>query len=268
MTTASEVLALASSQVGYVERSGNRTKFNEWFYGSDLGAPWCHIFASWVFEHVGAGSLAPKTAYTPTGANWFRNKGAWATSEARPGDVAYFYAPDLRRIGHVEIVESVMADGHLVTIGGNTNQAGSRTGGMVARMHRAPAGDRPGLHIVGYGRPAYSGTTVLNHYVEALKEAKLRVDGDFGRLSVTRLQQSLNRTGANPRLAEDGDFGPKSKRALQARLNHTNGPVDIDGDVGPQTVRALQRNVGVRPDGDWGPKTTAALQATLNTREL
>jgi hypothetical protein len=96
----------------------------------------------------------------------------------------------------------------------------------------------------------------------------LEVDGQFGPATVRRLQASLNKTGANPKLTVDGEFGPASKRALQARLNHTNPPVAIDGEIGPQTVRALQANVHAAADGEWGPATTRALQTALNQREL
>jgi hypothetical protein len=91
---------------------------------------------------------------------------------------------------------------------------------------------------------------------------KLKVDGDFGSLTVARLQESLNRT-LKTHLELDGDFGPNTKKALQRRLK-----VDDDGKIGPQTIRALQRRVGASVDGDWGSKTTAALQRLLNKTEL
>lgn len=91
---------------------------------------------------------------------------------------------------------------------------------------------------------------------------KLKVDGDFGDLTVARLQESLNRT-IKAGLKLDGDFGPNTKKALQRRLK-----VDDDGKIGPQTIKALQRRVGTSADGDWGPKTTAALQRLLNKTEL
>lgn len=115
------------------------------------------------------------------------------------------------------------------------------------------------LHIIDGGAPTPPPSP---------SRPQLVVDGDFGPLTIERLQQSLNITGANPVLVVDRDFGPMTKRALQARLNKTNPPVAVDGDIGPQTVKALQRNVGATVDGDWGPQTTRALQVALNAREL
>jgi len=93
-------------------------------------------------------------------------------------------------------------------------------------------------------------------------KGKLKVDGDFGELTVARLQESLNRT-LKTHLDLDGDFGEKTKKALQRRLR-----VDDDGIIGKQTIKALQRNVGADDDGIWGEETTKALQRTLNKREL
>lgn len=93
---------------------------------------------------------------------------------------------------------------------------------------------------------------------------QIAVDGAFGSATVHKLQEELNKTGANPKLSVDGDFGPASKKALQARLNHTNGPVGIDGVIGGETIRALQKHVGASVDGAWGKETTTKLQEKLN----
>lgn len=93
-------------------------------------------------------------------------------------------------------------------------------------------------------------------------------DGGFGPQTITALQDSLNSTGANPRLDTDGIYGPSTKRALQGRLNYTNGPVVIDGVVGANTVRALQHHVGAGVDGAWGRDTTKHLQQALNAKRF
>ena len=46
------------------------------------------------------------SSYTPTGASYFKQAGAWYTVP-QPGYVVYFYNSSLKRIGHVGIVLSV-----------------------------------------------------------------------------------------------------------------------------------------------------------------
>lgn len=135
--------------------------------------------------------------------------------------------------------------------------------GMPRQTETTPGGPvAPSPPVYG-PTPAPAPTIPMN---DMGNSHRLSEDGDFGARTISRLQESLIRTGS--RLSIDGRFGPASKKALQSRLNHTNGPVRIDGDFGPKSVRALQANVGTTQDGDWGPKTTRALQAVLNRREL
>ncbi|GAB3286923.1 CHAP domain-containing protein [Kineosporia babensis] len=267
MSSPNQVLSVARSQLGIVEGPrANEVKFNDWYYGRHIygsSYAWCAVFVSWVAAVAGATAVIPKHAYTPSGAAWFQARGRWG-STPRVGAVVYFRWPGMGRISHVGLVEAVRSDGSIVTIEGNTDAQGSRTGGRVMRKIRRS-------YIAGYGYPNYDGSTppVTIPPTPATPAAgRLAVDGDLGPATIARLQQSLNRTGGRPVLTVDGRFGPASKRALQARLNHTNPPVAVDGQIGRQTVRALQRNVGAQVDIVWGPATTKALQSTLNRREL
>ena len=99
--------------------------------------------------------------------------------------------------------------------------------------------------------------------------AGLAVDGKPGPATWRAVQQSLNTTGANPRLKADGDPGPATIRALQMRTHHLVGqPKRADGKPGPLTWKALQAVVGVRQDGDPGVETWKAVQRRLNAGEL
>lgn len=156
MPTADDVLAIAASDLGVVESppNSNRTKFGRW-YGLD-GQPYCAMAVSYWFSLAGLplpASTAKGFAYTPSGAAWFQRQGRWTTRPQR-GHVVFFDFPGdgVSRISHVGIVESVRADGSVVTIEANTSpgDGGSqRDGGGVFRRVR-----RSG--IVGYGVPAYS----------------------------------------------------------------------------------------------------------------
>lgn len=147
------VLAVARAQVGTVEspRGSNRTKFGKW-YGLD-GLAWCAMFVSWCFAEAGmplAASTSKGFSYTPAGAAWFRARKRWAGAKARPlpGWVVFFDFPGdgEDRISHVGIVVGVRADGAILTIEGNTDERGGRTGGKVMAKARVVTGG-----IVGYG---------------------------------------------------------------------------------------------------------------------
>lgn len=134
------VVALAATQVGYVERPGNRTKYGAWF-GWD-GVAWCAIFASWVFAHSGQ-QLPPLSnskgvAYVPLIKQRAEATGQWrgAGYNPKPGDLCVFWFTS--RPDHVEVVggRGRLSDGRVHTFGGNTNYAGSRTGGMVVEALR------------------------------------------------------------------------------------------------------------------------------------
>jgi surface antigen len=246
-----DVLTTARSQLGTVERppGSNRTPYGA-EYGND-GQAWCAMFVWWVFRKSLASSLIPKTAYTPTFAQWFRDHRQWG-NDPRPGAVVFFDFPNdnVNRISHVGLVEAVNGDGTVTTIEGNTSsgQSGSQhDGDGVWRRTR-----RTG--IVGYGYPAYGGGTVPPPTGDQVRRTQVAVhvavDGDWG--PATDRAVSLVRSAARGHLQDvkatqravgtrdDGVWGPNSKAALDS------------------TVRALQAAWGTHIDGDWGPKTEAA----------
>lgn len=73
--TAADVLSTARSQPGTVERppGSNHMRYGA-AYGGD-GQAWCAKFVWWVFRESDASGLTPKAAYTPTFAQWFRDRG-------------------------------------------------------------------------------------------------------------------------------------------------------------------------------------------------
>lgn len=184
--TKADVLKQAASQIGYAETPVNRTKYGKW-YGLD-GQPWCAMFVSWVASKCDALDIIPKHAYTPSGAAWFKKAGRWHTSKPKSGDVAYFQFPGgPDRIHHVGFVESVRADGSLVTIEGNTSPADNRNGGMVMRRVRNPK------YVVGYGRPEYI-VEEVPIVPETPKKLWIGVTfmGDAGKAQMKATAKSLN----------------------------------------------------------------------------
>lgn len=179
MATAAQVISVARSQIGYREGANNDTKYGRW-YGMNK-TPWCAIFVSWVAYKAGATKIIPRHAYTPAGAQWFKDRGQWH-SRPRVGDIVYFDFPNdgVNRISHVGIVEAVLADGSIMTIEGNTNSVGSREGNGVWRKIRK-------VGIKGYGRPKYT-TTLKSNYTIA-KEVIAGKWG-YGADRVTRLKRA------------------------------------------------------------------------------
>lgn len=138
----SGVIDLAQEQVGTVESppNSNRQKYGDWFGWN--GVAWCCIFVSWVFWHVGSPIPPIQTskgcAYVPTMVAHAIKTGQWrprGTYTPKPGDLIIFKFGD--RYDHIGIVKAILPDGRIWTIEGNTNAAGSRTGGGVWEVNRA-----------------------------------------------------------------------------------------------------------------------------------
>lgn len=230
MTTAAQLLAEARRHLGVVEAANGSNPFGRQ-YGTDRVA-WCAQFTWACFQNVDAGALHPKTAYTPTLANWFRNAGRFGT-QPRVGALVFFdWKDSVKRIQHVGIVEAVET-GAIVTIEGNTSSGtrGSQdNGGGVHRRRRSLAG------IVGYGYPDYA---------DVRSTDAPQVD-----VSVARALQ------AAVHVTVDGQWGPRTDGALALvrRIAFLSSPGD---------VRATQAAVGTKADGQWGPKSADALEATV-----
>ena len=214
MADANALLSVARSQIGYAEGPNNNTKYGAW-YGMN-NVPWCAQFVSWCADQAGIPTnIIPKHAYTPTGAAWFKARGQWFTSNPKVGDLVYYRFPGMGRISHLGIVEAVHGSKSITAIEGNTNAAGSRTGGRVMRKQRA------GSIIAGFGRPAYSSST-------------LQSDGASFKIS----QAKLKALGFDPG-AIDGEDGPKTRAAVKAYQTSTKGKLEADGILGDKTAAAL-----------------------------
>lgn len=251
MPSATKVLNIARSQLGYRAASGNRNKFGRW-YGMD-GVSWCDMFVSWVAVQAGAKDIIGRAAYTPTHADWFRANGRWGHTPRR-GAIAFFNWPSdgVDRIQHVGFVESVRSSSYVVTVEGNTSNGlgGSQSngGGVWRRVRNTST-------IVGYGYPDYGTEKTVTRMPDKGKGGRppLTVDGVWGRNTTRALQRFLG-------VEDDGQIGANTRRALQKYLGTA-----VDGTWGRAERKGLQKKLGVTVDGDWGPKTIKALQRRLNS---
>ncbi len=255
VVTATKVLNIARSQIGYTEGRNNDTKFGQW-YGLNY-ASWCDMFVSWVGVQAGGEHIIGRACYTPSHAAWFQQRRQWGRTPRR-GAIVFFDFPDsLRRIQHVGIVESVRRDGRIVTIEGNaspgTRGSQSNGNGVYRRVRSMNS-------VVGFGYPRYGGEAKVRPMPKAIearagRRPPLTVDGSWGPNTTRALQRWL-------KVTDDGQIGPQTRKALQKALKLK--PEQQDGTWGRVTRKALQRELGVRADGDWGRQTVRALQRRLN----
>lgn len=232
MTTAADILRVASSQIGYAESpaNSNRTKYGQW-YGLN-GNPWCAMFASWVCHQAGY-PLAIQTskgfAWTPAGMAYFKKNNKWVTSGYRPGDMVFFNFDSDSGPEHVGFVEKVTSSG-LVTIEGNTSASSNANGGQVQRRTRSY-----GRAILGAGRLSLTAakppapTMTNDGYTHPVL-----TEGDSGR-SVLHAQNLLHAKGLV--IVLDGKFGTDTKRKVIS-FQKTRG-LTPDGAIGKYTWTAL-----------------------------
>ena len=166
-------LAIAGTQVGQMEvpRGSNRGPMVDEFLRSTGIDPvnttsdqraWCMCFVFWAFR-TAAGSLQlanplPRTAGCLS--HWKRAKSIPGAvrikavdcigdpSLVKPGLV--FICDFGGGLGHTGIVERMMPGGHFMTIEGNTNDDGSRSGVGVFRLQRRKLADRTLVGFVDY----------------------------------------------------------------------------------------------------------------------
>lgn len=241
MTTYTQVLAAARSQLGTRESpsGSNRTKYGVW-YGWN-GVPWCAQYVSWCFNQAGGLTLiGGKSASVAVIASRMRAKGRYG-SAPRVGALAIFNG-----YSHIELVTGV-GPATVSTIGGNTSDWG---GGSVSNGGGVFANTRRRSLIRGYAYPAYA-TAVSRSTTRT--PIRLVVNGVFD----TATRKAFQRWAG---VTVDGSLGPLSWRAIQRKVGAT-----ADGAPGPQTWKAIQRLVGATQDGAPGKQTYAAIQRFLNT---
>lgn len=235
------------SQLGYTEREGNYTKFGEW-YGMN-GVAWCAIFVSWCFWRAGtplAISTSKGFSLVQASTDWAKKNGLWRSASTTPqrGWVVNFRFPSgPARDNHTALVQGAIRGGAW-TLEGNTNFAGSRTGGSVLEKNRTS-------YISGYIALDQRVTAPQQIDWAALRRllaAKLRASaGDLSvplgansppSLYIVVLQQCLNLV-SNAGLTEDGVYGPATINAVvnfQRFMNALGANLqDFPGAVGNPT---------------------------------
>ena len=244
MTTAADVIAVARSQLGYVEGVNQYGASNQTKYWADLdpvlqGQPWCAAFVSWVFTKAGKPLPAMGKpygfSYCPYGEAYAKKNDLWdADGQYQPGDVI-LYGTNLAE--HTGIV--VSDDGKtVVTIEGNTSsgEAGSQVNGGGVYLRHRPHGP--------WVRGVIATSRLLDKPpaspVPNLAPPKYPYELHRGALNkyVGQVQRQLNsRMRPNPHLVADNDYGPATERAV--RLWQRQHRLAVDGVVGPVTWKSI-----------------------------
>lgn len=249
MTTKNEVLRIAEGELGTKEwpKGTNKVKYCDW-YG--LRGAWCAMFVSWVLAAAGLGlniSTSRGFAYCPSGVSWFKRQGRWQ-SHPEIGALVFFQFPGGEaRPNHVGIVSAIYSDGSIETIEGNTDTAGSPTGGQVMRRRRK-------AFIVGYGRPPYGALPSSPPPPSPIQIIAL--DGPWkGKVAMLPMLKE----------GSSGHYVKEMQALLAVHARDLCGDLNgfIDGVFGPGTERALRnwqaRTGKLSADGVCGPATWAWL---------
>ena len=226
MATKTQVLNWFRGQLGYVEDAGNRTKYAA-IAGHANGQPWCATFQVAGFRSVGM-KLGNESAYTPS---LRESLGAFKIGAPQTGAIAFLYMPTMGRVAHCAIVESVRTDGRFVTIEGNTDVAGGRTGGQVMRKVRSRDG-------WSFYMPRYSTAAAPAPVIPSTPAIK-------------PLQLAVRRTA-------NGFWDA----AFEKHMNALRSSAGFHGGTHPFGVKFTQLVVGATQDGVWGASSIAAHRTT------
>ncbi|MFB4279086.1 CHAP domain-containing protein [Nonomuraea sp. MTCD27] len=101
-------------ELGYKEKSGQFTKFGQWYADrvqdtQYRNAPWCDMFLAYAANKAGISDYVGEFAWTPSHAAWFIKQGAW-TQKPEPGALVFFDwrgGKSYKGIDHVGVVERV-----------------------------------------------------------------------------------------------------------------------------------------------------------------
>jgi len=136
-----KVVTTFTSQIGVREATGHNDGVMVETYlrycSLAKGNPWCASFVCWTFGQAQVSN--PRSGYCPDlfrPAHVIYKRTIHTTQKTpQPGDVWGLYFPEKGRIAHVGFV-SQWGDKYIITVEGNTNEAGSREGDGVYRKRR------------------------------------------------------------------------------------------------------------------------------------
>ncbi|MBB6109702.1 CHAP domain-containing protein [Mucilaginibacter lappiensis] len=130
-----------TAEIGVREKTGHNDGIKVETYlhyvGLPKGNPWCASFVCWAYGQASVKN--PKSGYCPdlfASRYVIYKRGIKINNEApQKGDVWGLYFPEKGRVAHVGFVDEWQSK-YVITVEGNTNDAGSREGDGVYRKRR------------------------------------------------------------------------------------------------------------------------------------
>lgn len=228
---------------GYVEGPNNYTKFGVWYAGQ-VNAPWfanaawCDMSTSYWADKVGARDEVGLFAYTPTHAQWFKDRGRWSWLPVAGGIAFWDWAGSnlISAIDHVSaLIESVDSAGQATTLDGNYSD-------KVWRWQH------PMRYFVGCGLPQWSTSAgsvpppILQNWDGVSYPGRAAFDLGSNHPAVTKLGQMLVAKGFGGAYKQGpgipmGPADVANTAAFQRAQGWTGA--DADGYPGPETWRRL-----------------------------
>ena len=278
MSKASEVVAVAISQIGYKEKATNKnlddntanagsanwTKYArdlyaaKYYNGNKNGFAWCDVFVDWCFFKA-YGATEGQRIECQTGdcgagctfsMQYYQAKGRF-DKNPKVGDQIFFRYSGSSGADHTGIVVEVTSS-QIVTVEGNSGDQVKKN--TYARTYGC---------IIGYGHPLYDetdGTTAAPAPAPAPVAETKKTEATEKAVTVSLKQLSQGSTGAQVKTIQ---------RIIYVR--GINSKIDIDGDFGPITkagVIDLQKklfpNTAAEWDGVVGQKTWTGILTALN----
>ena len=276
MSKASEIVAVAMSQIGYKEKASNKnlddntanagsanwTKYArdlydaKYYNGNKNGFAWCDVFVDWCFfKAYGAKEgqciqcqTGPYGAGCGFSMQYYQQQKRF-DKNPKVGDQIFFRYSGNSGADHTGIVVEVTSS-QIVTVEGNSgNQVKKNT---YARTYGC---------IIGYGHPLYDetdGATTVPAPTPVAETKKTEATEKAVTVSLKQLSQGS--TGAQVKTIQ---------RIIYVR--GINSKIDIDGDFGPITkagVIDLQKKLFPNASSEWdgvvGQKTWTAVLTALN----
>lgn len=276
MSKASEVVAVAISQIGYKEKATNKnlddntanagsanwTKYArdlyaaKYYNGNKNGFAWCDVFVDWCFFKA-YGATEGQRIECQTGdcgagctfsMQYYQAKGRF-DKNPKVGDQIFFRYSGSSGADHTGIVVEVTSS-QVITVEGNSGDQVKKN--TYARTYGC---------IIGYGHPLYDetdGTAAAPAPTPAAETKKTEATEKAVTVSLKQLSQGS--TGAQVKTVQ---------RIIYVR--GINSKIDIDGDFGPITkagVIDLQKKLFPNTSSEWdgvvGQKTWTGILTALN----
>lgn len=137
------VTSVFQSQLGTREATGQNDGTAVEMYlqsvGLGKGYAWCGAFVHWALRECLSPDQIRAFLPRPSAYAWTPNFVAnehYLTTTPQPGDLITLYYASKKRVGHVGFVENYTSGSKVITVEGNTNEAGSREGDGVYRKYR------------------------------------------------------------------------------------------------------------------------------------